>query len=385
LPKAESKHEFTIREIQAGALVILAVVVFAGFIAIVNGMKPKTEVRTYHAKFTNTIGLKTGAEVRFGGMLSGRVSEILPDPADQTQIVVKAEVSPTIPVSAESIATIETLSLTSEKHLEISTGTRDAKRLEDGAELKSVTKSGGFIDIPNVDGLVSGSEDLISDLRDLLGVAVAKEVESETGAEMARLTLITQDVRDLLGIQEAKQLEAEGKEQVANVTRIMSDLRKFLGVEEAQKQEAAGTGELVEITQITQNVDQLFKKFEPQFEEILGKLPPMQESANKLLDELNSLLTDNRDSLDNTLKGVEDLVTGLRDNMQDLLDSLKKTLANTTTLTGQAAELLDNNRPVLEDMIGDLGKTVNNLNVFLGMLKNNPESFLWGKPQQGRK
>lgn len=385
MPKPEKKHDFTVKEIQAGALVLVSVVVFAGFVAVINGLRAPEKMNTYYARFTNTIGLKKGAEVRFGGTIAGRVVEIVPDEKDQTQLLVEARLKPEIPVNQESIATIETLSLTSEKHLEISTGTKDAKRSADGAELKSVTKSGGFIDIPNIDGLVSGSEDLIGDLRDLLGVEAAKEAEAATGEEMAKLTNITKDVRDLLGVEEAVKAEAEGKGEAANVTRIMSDLRKFLGVQEALKKEAEGTGELVEVTQITEEVGKIFKKYEPQLQGIVEKLPPMQDSIQKLLDQLNGVLEENSDSIGNTLKGVEDLVTKLRDNADDLIKSLKETLENTEGLTGQASEFLEQNRPMLEDMLGDLGKTVNNLNVLLNNLKNNPESVLWGKPAVGRK
>lgn len=373
------------KEIQAGALVLISAVVVAGFVAVINGMRPEEKVSTYFARFSNTIGLKKGAEVRFGGMLAGRVAQISPDEKDQTQLVVEAHLDPEVPVNAETIATIETLSLTSDRHLELSTGSQEAKRAEDKAFLKSVTKSGGFIDIPNVDGLVSGSEDLIGDLRDLLGVEAAKEEEAATGEEMAKLTTITKDVRNLLGVEEAVKAEAEGKGEAANVTRIMADLRKFLGVQEALKKEAEGKGELVELTQITEDVGGIFKKYEPQLQEIVDKVPAMQDSVQKLLDQLNGFLADNRGSLDNTLKGVEDIVTKLRDNADDLMDTLKKTLENTEGLTGQASAFLNDNRPVLENMIGDLGKTVSNLNVLLGTLKNNPESVLWGKPAVGRK
>jgi len=385
LPKPESKHDFTIKEIQAGALVLVSAVVLIGFLAIINGYRPPEEVRVYRANFTNILGLKKGAEVRFGGMLAGRVAEVSAAPKDQTLIRVEMNLSPDIPVNIESIATIESLSLTSERHLEISTGTGDAARAADGAELKSVTKSGGFIDIPNVDGLVSGSEDLIGDLRDLLGVKKALEAETASGEEMARMTAITQDVRDLLGVSDAKEAEAAGQGEAANVTRIMADLRKFLGVQEALKAEAEGKGELVELTQITGDVGNIFKKYEPQLQEIVGKVPEMQDAVQKLLDQLNGVLEENRDSLGNTLKGVEDLVTKLRDNSQDLIDSLKGTLDNANKLTGSASEFLEANRPALEDMLGDLGKTVTSLNGLLGTLKNNPQSIMWGKPLEGRK
>jgi len=43
------------------------------------------------------------------------------------------------------------------------------------------------------------------------------------------------------------------------------------------------------------------------------------------------------------------------------------------------------NRPVIEDLLGDLGLATQNLGVFLQELKNQPQSVVWGKPAQGRK
>jgi hypothetical protein len=40
---------------------------------------------------------------------------------------------------------------------------------------------------------------------------------------------------------------------------------------------------------------------------------------------------------------------------------------------------------VLENLLGDLGQVVQNLNVFMQEIKTQPQSIVWGKPAQGRK
>ncbi|MFM1918749.1 MAG: hypothetical protein RLZZ303_383 [Candidatus Hydrogenedentota bacterium] len=381
----EKKHDFTRREIQAGLLVIATVAVLAGFVVLIQGWRPEKPMDVFYAQFANTIGLKVGAEVRFGGMIAGKVEGIQPDPEDRDKIRVAFAIEPSIPVNDESIATIETLSLTSDKHLEISTGTPEAPLLEPGSITKSVTKSGGFVDIPNMDGLVSGSEDLIGDLRELLGVeeALAKE---ETGEEeMASVTRITQDVRNLLGVKEAEEKEAAGEQEMASVTRITQDLRDMFGVQEAKAAEAAGGEKLVTLTDITGEVGGLFERYQPQLDEIVGKLPPMQDSAKALLDELNAALTDNRDNLDATLENVTGITEKLNAELNNLMTQLNETLNNTENLTGDLSGFVATNRPVLEDLLGDLALAVQNLGVFMQELKNQPQSVVWGKPALGRK
>jgi len=379
------KHDFTKMEIYAGLLVLTTLAVLAGFLALIQGWRPAKETRTYYAQFSNTIGLKDGADVRFGGMLAGKVIGIQPDPDDRSQIRVSVEIDPTLPVNEESIATIEQISLTTDKHLEISTGKPDAALLASNKPMKSVTKSGGFVDIPNVDGLISGSEDLIGDLREMLGVEEAKAKEEAGEEEMASVTRITQDVRNLLGVKEAEMKEAAGEQEMASVTRITQDVRDMLGVQEAKAAEAAGKGELVVLTDITAEVGGLFDQYKPQLDEIVGKVSPMQDSVQKLLDQLNAVLSDNRGNLDSTMTNVSGIVEKLNAELEGLMAELSHTLENTNGLTGDLSTFVAANRPVIEDLLGDLGLATQNLGVFLQELKNQPQSVVWGKPAQGRK
>ena len=180
----QKKNDFTKQEIMAGLLVLASVAVLAGFVAVITGMRPAEEHRTYFAEFTNTIGLDVGADVRFGGVKAGRVAEIVPNPEDRTSIRVRIELVPGTPVNAESVATIEQLSLTSPKHLDISTGSPDADLLEDQATLKSITKTGGLVEMPDLSGVLGDGEGLLADLRDMLGVQAAKKTAEATGEDM---------------------------------------------------------------------------------------------------------------------------------------------------------------------------------------------------------
>ena len=380
------KHDFTKKEIIAGAMVLSAVAVFVGFVLIIQGWRPKEETRPYHAQFAKVIGLKNGAEVRFGGMIAGKVTKISPDPDDRSQIRVSVAVRPDMPVNAESIATIETVSLTSDFHLEISTGDAEAALLPADGMLKSVTKSGGFVDIPNMDGLISGSEDLIGDLRDLLGVEEAKESEAAGEEELASMAVIMSDVRQFLGIEDAVETEEAGGTEMASLTRITQDLRDFLGVQEAKAEEAAGEGEgLIVLTDITASVDGLFARYQPQLDEIVGKIPAIEDSAKELLDQINSLLGDNRENIDATLENVAGVLEKLNAEMDGLMEELDRVLSNTGDLTGGLSDVVEQNRPMLEDLLGDLGVASQNLNLFLQQLNQQPQSVIWGKPEQGRR
>ncbi|MBI1319084.1 MAG: MCE family protein [Candidatus Hydrogenedens sp.] len=380
------KHDFTKKEIIAGALVFGAIAVLACFVLLIQGWRPPEETREYAAQFTKIIGLKNGAEVRFGGMIAGKVTAISPDPDDRDKIRVAVAVRPELPVNEESIATIETISLTSDFHLEISTGDAEAPLLQPGGMLKSLTKSGGFVDIPNMDGLISGSEDLIGDLRDFLGVKEVKEKEEAGEGELASMAVIMGDMRNFLGVEDARKEEEAGGREMPKITRIMQDLRDFLGVQEAREEEAAGEGEgLVALADITGSVGGLFDRYQPQLDQIVEKIPAIEDSAKELLDELNSLLSDNKENLDSTLDSVASLLEKLNNEIDSMMAEIKNVLENTDQLTGGLADAVEQNRPSLEDLLGDLGVAAQNLNLFMQQLNQQPQSVIWGKPEQGRR
>lgn len=343
---ADKKHDFTKKEILAGALVITGAVVLLGFVAMIKHLRPEENMNVYTATFTNTNGLNIGADVRFGGLLAGKVNTITPDPANQSQIIVEAYVRPNIPVNEKSIATIEAVSLMSEYHLEITTGEEDASLLASGKALRSVTQSGDFIDMPDMTTLMAESEDLLKDLRALLGVEEAVKAEEETGEEQfIRVADMTKDLESLLD----------------NSNGMLTDLRDLL------------------------------EEKKPDLDEILEKLKEMQDGANDLLGNANQLLEDNSETITSTLEGADELVgrlnqvvADMEQPLEELIASLQATLKNTESLTGEAYDFIKSNRPALEELVLDLQETLRNLKSFTRVLAEQPQSILRGKVPQGR-
>ena len=137
------QHDFTATEIKAGILVLVSLIVLVGFLAAVRGCRPKDDSeRLYYAVFSDISGLNRGADVRFGGVLVGRVTAIEPDPDDRASIRVRARVVGHVPVNQGSVATIEQITLTAEKHLEISTGAADEPLHKNGDTLNSSAGGG---------------------------------------------------------------------------------------------------------------------------------------------------------------------------------------------------------------------------------------------------
>ena len=149
------EHDFTATEIRAGLLVLVSFVILVGFIAAVRGCRPHDDsAKQYYATFTDISGLNAAADVRFGGVRVGRVTAIAPDAEDRSRIRVTVEVKGDIPVNEGSVASIEQVTMTAEKHLEITTGGADQPLHESGDTVSS-SPSHGLLDLPDLEGVVA--------------------------------------------------------------------------------------------------------------------------------------------------------------------------------------------------------------------------------------
>jgi len=383
----DKKHDFTKKEIQAGLLVLASLAVLLGFVALIGGWRTKTAVRTYYARFANTIGLDVGADVRFGGVKVGRVMEIAPDAKDRAAIRVRMEVLPTAPINAESVATVEQISLTSPKHLDISTGKADAPLLAGGAEMKTVTKSGALVEMPDLDGVLNDSQDLIADVRDMLGVKKAKEnaaVEGE-GEELPDVMAIAQDVRDLLGSKAAKtEAQARG-ETMATAARLAEDVRVFLGVTEAAKKAKDKNEAFPSAAALIENGNAVLKEIRPKIDTISSRLASIEDEVARLLQELNGTLGENRGAITEIINDLSSLTNLLNSELQGMTHRLKNTLKNTENLTGEAADMLQSNRNEIDRIVSDLSEMTRHLSEFTKTLREHPDALIKGKQQEGRR
>ncbi len=343
---AQKQYNFTRTEIMAGLLVLTSMLVLVGFVALVRGWRPE-EVRTeYYTNFSNTIGLDVGADVRFGGLKVGRVTQIAPYPVDQTQVYVALAVHPDTPVNVESVATVEQLSLTAPKHLEISTGAKDAARLAPEKMIRSLTKQGGLVELPDVTGITKRVEDLLDDARLFLGVKEAQAHIEQGGEDFARLTQVATQVKSTL---------EEGKRLVAEAHAVLTEQR-------------------------------------PNIEQIMTRITDMQDAARALVTDVHAVLEENREPLHNTLTGVEKVagdvgtaVDGVTTELDQLLDAVSQVLENAKGMSVDAQQFVAQNRPTLEDLVLDLRETVRYLKRFSQTLAEQPNAVLTGRKPEGRR
>ncbi len=312
---SSSQREFTSTEIKAGLLVLAATTALAVFLVAMSGWRPTDRsAHRYVAAFTNVAGLDVGAEVRFGGVKVGRVAAVEPDPTDRTRIRVQLEVKGDTPVNEESVASIEQISLTAEKHLEVSTGTADAPLLHDGAPLRTRTSGGGLIEMPELDGVVTRLEKLLDGLNALLGL----EPPRGTSPGAVNMRVLFESLRTTLD---------EGAGAARQVNGMISDNR----------------GEI---------------------RDVVRRMSALEDSAGRLLGQLEGVVSDNRVPLKQSVANLEKLTRETTERMAELraaLDAFGDLAANGNDMFRHQRRTIEEillNLRVITRQLADLSRTM---------------------------
>ncbi len=328
-----SKHDFTATEIKAGALVLASVIILVGFLGAIKGCRTTGKSTTqYFATFSNISGLNRGADVRFGGVKVGRVIALETDSEDRALIRVTAEVDGDVPVNHGSVASIDQITLTSSKHLEISTGEPDAALHEGGDLLNSLSSTGAF-GLPDLQGVVGRLENLLDGLNVVVGV---KDPDDPEAVDLA-------------------------------------ELMKTLD------------GTLTEGTTALHGISTVVESNQPGFKEVVDRLVSLETVATELLEQIQAVVGENRAPLHATVANLEKLTSDTAAQMEELGAALQQVVAHLDDVGANASDLIDTQRPTLEEILVNLQETTRNLREFSRILADRPESLIRGKGSQGRK
>ncbi len=333
------KNNFTATEIKAGVMVLVAVLVMTGFIAAIRGCgSGGDEPNRFSADFSSIIGLNLGADVRFGGVKAGKVVEIGANPEDRSRISVVFEVPVSVPVNHGSVATIEQISLTTAKHLEVSTGGKDQPLHVSGDHIESYTNAGGFVDIPDLEGLISRLETMLDGIITMLGVERAQALALETGEEMVDLAAVTAALEETL---------QAGTATVETVNGTISENRQDL-------------------------------------KEIVTRLAALEGAATELLGNLNAAVEENRPPLNQTMVNFEELSNTASRQVEELTESLAVTLQYLQEVSGNTNDLVEDQGPTLERILQNLESTTRSLKQFSRSLAEQPNVVIRGAKPKGR-
>lgn len=281
--------------------------------------------KTFRATFDFAGGLEPGAEVRFiGGPKVGRVESLQISPRAPGHLEITFSVRPDTPVKTDSTVKIMSLSPLGENHLEVSGGTPQAALAQNNAQLPSTP----YVDFNAITAQLNAIGPRAQTLLDTLN-----QRATELQITIAR-------VNDLLNEQNR-----------TNLTASLSSARGILE-ENRPKLKASMT----------------------HIETASAKLAPLLDDFKKTVKEANDAITQ-----------MDAMIGEDRPDLRAAIADLRRTLANTTSLTGQLDRTLQVNAENIDELLENFRHTAENLKEFTEMIKTRPSTLIRSSGPPDRK
>ena len=121
--------------VAVGAFVLISMLGLVIALLWLAGAQYREEYAYYRTYFSGSVtGLGKGTTVRYNGIDVGRVSQLDFDPEDPKRVIVTMQMSPSLPIHNDSLASIASEGLTGGSFVEIDGGSKNAPVLAPGPE-----------------------------------------------------------------------------------------------------------------------------------------------------------------------------------------------------------------------------------------------------------
>ena len=324
-----------------GLFVLIAGGLFLGTMIVISGGL-SGRAAPYRTYFKFAGGIQSGAPVRYGGMMVGKVQRVRVDPGNTSRIEIDLLVNRSAPLKTDGVAKISTLGPLTDNYIEISTGTEHAPLAPPGSVLPSSEAFG----LPQLgDAAQAMLPDLQSALRklnqNLDGLQITLTRANDLLNDRNR-TNIGNSLNNLEHL--VAEVRPKATDSLDNLNGLLADARPTVSAS-------------------LKNVQELTLKLGP----LLDDLKTTTARANDTLTHVDSTLMENRSD-------IRASVTGLRD-----------TAAKSTTLLSELNQTLDENSTNIDDLLANIRITTENLRTLTEILKQSPASLIRGVRVRDRK
>lgn len=289
-------------DVKVGLFVLVAASVLVVGTLWVSGSRFSGGQRViYRVLMHDSGGIKAGDRVRFAGVDIGRVRRLDLDPAGEWPVVFQVAIDASIPLRADSSASITSPGILGSSYLQIEAGQPDAPLLPAGGDIHGQPSMGLDDVMHRVDEIAVKVSGLLDQLTTILGT-----VSEEVGPVLdgVRKLLSDENARDIREILSTLQVTLE--ESGPRITSLLGRLDTVAGqVEDG----------LEGIPDLAHRLEELVADVRAAIGEDGERVRELLESARVSLDGAGSalsLVTDNRDELSATLRDLRDAVANLK-------------------------------------------------------------------------
>jgi len=268
-------------EIKAGIFIVISLVIFIVFLAIIVGMNSLSEKVNYVTRFNYVGGVEKGSAVRYAGMQVGSVVDvrIAQDGFPGAEVVM--QVTKETPIREDSRAYMTTIGLMGSVYIEITSGSNDSPLLSPDAMIPS-NEVKGFAQIsgPAADAMVELT-DLLQHLNEIFNEhnrrLITDMIESMVNISKVtegNLTLTLENMNQL--IDEADELTRTMQNVVASNDSAISNSFHHLEVLLSQSIQT-----LDRLDGFLVNVDHSFFENQQHYDQIMRNLNALTQNLNE--------------------------------------------------------------------------------------------------------
>ena len=274
-------------EAKVGTFVVAAVLLLSCtvyFVRTTQSVRGQVAFRTY---FQDAGGMDADASVLFGGIKVGRITEVHPWAEDPTRIEVVFEVKAATPMNRESIARVGTITLMGSPMLLITTGNREAPRLNAGDTVRSEEVLNLNDMTRRVDAVAVSANALLLDLRRDIPPVTRQLHELLANATAITGSATQRQIREVL---------AGASTVLKEVDTLVTSARPLL-------------------TNVDQTVTNVSRSVDAVRDPLVADLSALQEAledARTLIDGLRGVVDTNADDIAQTLRDLRTTSENLR-------------------------------------------------------------------------
>jgi phospholipid/cholesterol/gamma-HCH transport system substrate-binding protein len=315
-------------ETKVGTFVIVCLTLLGLAVYYVSNEQWGHHLTPYKTYLRYAGGVEPGSEVLFGGIDVGRVKAVRAWNQDPTRIEILLEVKEGTPLNEKSVAKLGSVSLMSSPALSITTGSREARRLEAGQVIPSQ-------ETVSIDDMT----------RKLSGIADSAE------------GLITQVQGELKGISERAQT-------------LLANLNDVTGPTNRRQ-----------VAEILQQVNSLVAKQSPKIDQITDQVVLVSQDADSVIKKIGPLV----DHTDATVGNVNQTIDQLREPIRQDLAQLQSTMEQAKSLIVSLQTVVRSNDDNIHETIENLRVATENLDQLTDHVKQRPWSLVRIRQPKDRK
>ena len=288
-------------EIKVGLVIVVSLLILAGFIISIMGLKLGEPIDTYTTQLKFAGGVEPGTVVRFGGMQVGKVTEVGISPSDDTLIRLAMIVEKGLPVKTDSEVFINTIGFLGDYYLEISTGSPGSPLLPPGGEINGM-------EIAGINEMFASAQSALRKV-DAAMVILNERILTEDFAKLRdRVELITDKIVQLLTDVDM----VFNEENRGNITETLAQLRAL-------------------VQENREDVRATLQNFRSASERLESLASTLDELAGENREDINLLIKEIRSTVVQVRTATEKIDRLVSENAGDVaitIDNLHATTAN---------------------------------------------------------